>query len=218
MRALTGLLTYAAHVLSIPSILRNREKLTDTMEPFDALLEWLDSDREKAGQRYEAIRTGLIRIFASKGVSDAEYSTDQAIDRVAKRLPEIKAGYVGDPARYFHGVARNIVMEAGRRKEIATDELPRTPTIEPSRSDTSECLSKCLELLPRDKQEFILDYHLYHGHEKIVHHREMARELAISEGALRTRAHHLRVSLEKCVLRCIDDVGRKKSAVSSHSN
>jgi hypothetical protein len=32
----------------------------------------------------------------------------------------------------------------------------------------------------------------------------MAAELAISEGALRTRAHHLRVSLEKCVLECID--------------
>ena len=188
------------------------------MEPFDALLEWLDRDREKAGQRYEVIRAGLIRIFVSKGVSDAEYYTDEAIDRVMKRLPEIQSSYVGDPARYFHGVARNIVMEAGRRKEIPTDELPQGHAPEPPKSDTAECLTKCLRLLPREKQEFILDYHLYQGHEKVVHHREMATELAISEGALRTRAHHLRVNLEKCVLRCVDFQGRNKSAVQSHIN
>src|ERR1044072_1825635 len=86
------------------------KKLTTPMEPFDALLEWLDPDREKAGQRYEVIRAGLIRIFVSKGVSDAEYYTDEAIDRVTKRLSEIKADYVGDPARYFYGVARIILM------------------------------------------------------------------------------------------------------------
>ena len=192
--------------------------MTSPTKPFDALLEWLDRDREKAGQRYEVIRSGLIRIFVSKGVSDAEYYTDEAIDRVIKRLPEIQANYVGDPARYFHGVARNIVMEAGRRKEVSTDVLPHGFTPEPPKSDTSECLTKCLQQLPRDKQEFILDYHLYHGHEKVVHHREMASELSISEGALRTRAHHLRMNLEKCVLRCIDFQSKNKSAVQSHSN
>jgi DNA-directed RNA polymerase specialized sigma24 family protein len=182
------------------------------------LLEWLDPDRENAGRRYEAIRAGLIRMYVAKGVSDAEYYADETIDRVMKRLPEIKANYVGDPARYFHGVARNIVMEAGRRKEVATDVLPQSFAPEPSRSDTSECLTKCLQELPRDKQEFILDYHLYHGHEKVVHHRQMATELSISEGALRTRAHHLRVSLEKCVLRCVDHQGQNKTGVQSHSN
>ena len=192
--------------------------MTTTKEPFDALLEWLDPDRDKAGQRYEVIRSGLIRIFVSKGLSDAEHYTDEAIDRVMKRLPEIQAGYIGDPARYFHGVARNILLEAGRRKEVATDVLPQNAAPEPPISDTSECLSKCLQLLPRDKQEFILDYHLYHGREKIVHHQQMANELSITEGALRTRAHHLRVSLEKCVNQCVSHQGRNKNAVESHSN
>jgi DNA-directed RNA polymerase specialized sigma24 family protein len=169
--------------------------VTITQDPFDALLEWLDPDREKAGQRYEIIRAGLIRIFVSKGLSDAEHYTDEAIDRVVKRLPEIQAKYVGDPARYFHGVARNLILEAGRRREVATDVLPLRITHEVARSDTSECLSKCLKLLPADKQEFILDYHLYQGHAKVENHRQMADELSISEGALRTRAHHLRVSL-----------------------
>ena len=193
------------------------KKLATPHDPFDELLEWLDPDREKAGQRYEAIRAGLIRMYVAKGLSDAEYYADETIDRVIKRLPEIKASYVGDPARYFHGVARNILMEAGRRREVPMDVLPQGLTPEPSRSDTSECLTKCLQQLSRDKQEFILDYHLYHGHEKVVHHRQMATELSISEGALRTRAHHLRVNLEKCVSRCIDHQGQNKSAVQSHS-
>lgn len=180
-------------------------------ESFDALLEWLDSDREKAGQRYECIRTGLVRMFVSNGLSDAEHYADVAIDRVMKRLPEIRATYVGDPAKYFHGVGRNVLREARREREIATDVLP-PPVAPPERSETSECLSKCLGLLPLDKRAFILDYHLFKGHEKVEHHREMAGELSISEGALRTRAHHLRVSLEKCVLECIGEHGRNKSA------
>ena len=187
--------------------------MTSAKEPFDALLDWLDPDREKAGQRYEVIRAGLIRVFVSKGLSDAEYYTDEAIDRVVKRLPEIQANYVGNPARYFHGVARNIILEAGRRREVATDELPQRLIPVEVRSDTSECLSKCLKELPADKKEFILDYHLYQGHAKIEHHREMAVELSISEGALRTRAHHLRVSLEKCVLKCISHQTQNKTAV-----
>ena len=72
--------------------------MTNNKAPFDALLEWLDPDREKAGQRYEVIRTGLIRIFVSNGLSDAEYYADEAIDRVIKRLPEFRETYVGDPA------------------------------------------------------------------------------------------------------------------------
>jgi DNA-directed RNA polymerase specialized sigma24 family protein len=127
------------------------------------------------------------------------------MDRVMKRLPEIRSNYVGDPAKYFHGVARNLILEARRGKEVPTEVMPECLTNDHAhQSETSECLSKCLKQLPRDKQELILDYHLYHGHAKIEHHRQMAAELAISEGALRTRAHHLRVSLEKCVLECID--------------
>ena len=189
--------------------------MNNDKELFEALLEWLDPDREKAGQRYEVIRTGLVRIFVSNGLSDAEHYADVVIDRVIKRLPEIEATYVGDPAKYFHGVGRNIIREARRTKEIATDLTPASSG-QSGRSETSECLAKCLGLLPPDKQEFILDYHLFKGHEKVEHHRQMAKELSISEGALRTRAHHLRVTLEKCVLECIGAPVKNESAVQSH--
>ena len=115
-----------------------------TKELFDALLEWLDPDRDAAGQRYETIRAGLVRMFVSKGISDAGQSADETMDRVMKRLPEIRVNYVGDPAKYFHGVARNVVLESRRRKEVVTEVLPECLTKEFGESATSECLSKCL--------------------------------------------------------------------------
>jgi DNA-directed RNA polymerase specialized sigma24 family protein len=190
--------------------------LTFTNEPFDALLEWLHPDRENAGERYETIRSGLIRIFVSKGLSDAEHYSDEVIDRVMKRLPEIRAGYVGDPAKYFHGVARNVLLEARRQREIPTEVVPERTTRESPATETSECLAKCLGLLPKEKRDLILDYYLYQGHAKIQHHRQMAEELSITEGALRTRAHHLRVNLEKCLVQCLTNGPGNEKTIQSH--
>jgi len=46
--------------------------------------------------------------------------------------------------------------------------------------------------------------------------REMAADLAISEGALRTRAHHLRVDLANCVMECVKSLGGNKTPVPRH--
>lgn len=189
--------------------------MTLTKDSFDALLEWLDPDPDKAGQRYEVIRGGLIRIFVSQGLTDAEHYADETVDRVIKRLPEIRDGYVGEPVRYFIGVARNVIREAIRRQEIAVDVLPQCLPIKPGDKELIDCLTECLKLLPPDRQDFILDYHLYGGRDKIRHHKQMADELSISIGALRTRAHHIRVALEDCILNCIDP-NRNKSATRGH--
>jgi DNA-directed RNA polymerase specialized sigma24 family protein len=187
--------------------------LDNSPQPFDALLAWLGSDRETAAHAYETIRSGLIRMFVSQGFSDAEDLADLTINRVADRLPDIREAYVGEPARYFHGVARNIIREARRRKEVATDRIP-----EPSGqgiggpSDRHECLLKCLQLISGERRDLILDYYLYEGRDKIEHHRRMAKELDLSEGALRTRAHHIRVNLEKCVGQCIGSLAEKQKA------
>lgn len=190
--------------------------MTIAREPFDELLDWLDSDREAAGRKYETIRTGLIRVFVSHGISDGAFYADETIDRVIKRLPDIKPTFVGEPARYFNGVARNIVREAIRNKEILPEVMPERSSEESDTNDMIECLKECVRKLPQDRQELILDYHLYHGRAKVELHREMAAELSISEGALRTRAHHLRVSLEECVLECLENrMGKQKSPAVS---
>ena len=126
------------------------------------------------------------------------------INRVMKKLPEIRDTYVGDPVRYFHGVARNVMRETLRRREIATEAVPGFLDEVASHTDEYDCLAKCLRFLSREKRELILDYHIYEGREKVQHHRQMAEELGISEGALRGRAHHLRGTLEKCVRECLE--------------
>lgn len=167
--------------------------------PFDDLLAWLHPDRDIAGQKYETIRAGLIRIFVAKGFSDAEDLVDETIARVTKRLPDIREGYAGEPASYFHGVTRNIIRERYRVKEIATDFSPVASVQITSRSAEYECLVRCLQFLNPDKRELILDYFLYEGHDKIEHHKTMAQELGITVGALRGRAHHIKADLEKRV-------------------
>jgi RNA polymerase sigma factor (sigma-70 family) len=179
------------------------------------LLAWLDPDREAAGRKYEVIRSGLVRMFISRGFNDAEDLADVAIDRVAARLSDIRDEYVGEPARYFHGVARNIILEARRRKEVATDALPERPRGILNTSDEYDCLLQCLGLLPPEKRELILDFHIYKGRNKIEQHRKMAEELGITQGALRLRAHHIRGTLEKCVSECSGNVRKKQKRARS---
>jgi DNA-directed RNA polymerase specialized sigma24 family protein len=184
--------------------------LSNPQDPFDALLAWLNPDRDLAAQRYLTIRLGLVRVFVSKGCSDAEHLADEVIKRVTRRLPEFRGSYVGEPARYFHGVARNLIRESYRPKEIATDLTPVASIKITNGSDEYECLLRCLKFLEPAKRELILDYHVYEGHDKIEQHEIMARELGISEGALRGRAHHIRAKLEECVLKCTQVLNGKQ--------
>ena len=174
-----------------------------TQEQFDSLLIWLGGgDRELGAVKYETIRAGLVRVFVSRGFNDAEDLADETINRVITRLLDIRETYDGEPTRYFYGVARNIIRETARRREIAAEVSAVWIDPQPS-SQERECLEHCLQLLPKDKRELILDYFLYEGHDKIEHHKEMAAELGISEGALRGRVHHIRVSLVNCMRQCV---------------
>lgn len=172
-----------------------------TLEQFDSLLTWLGGDRESGAAKYETIRAGLLRVFISRGFSDAEDLADETINRVVTRLPDIRETYDGEPARYFHGVARNIIRETLRRKEISGEVAAVWVDPQPT-SEERECLERCLQQLPAEKRELILDYFLYEGHEKVEHHKSLAAELGISEGALRGRVHHIRATLVNCMQQC----------------
>lgn len=177
-----------------------------TQEQFDSLLAWLGSDRESAGRKYEVIRSGLVRIFVSKGFNDAEDLADETINRVTARLPQISGSYIGEPAYYFHGVAKNIIRERVRRKEISgsVKEARFEPVVEiqEDKKEDLDCLDHCLERLPAQKKDLILDYYLHEGHQKIRHHKNMAEQLRITEGAFRSRAHQIRLKLQNCMQQC----------------
>jgi DNA-directed RNA polymerase specialized sigma24 family protein len=176
--------------------------VTITQEQFDSLLTWLGNERDLAGRKYETIRSGLVRIFAARGFSDAEDLADETINRVTMRLRDIRANYKGEPALYFHGVAKNIIRESSRRREIAAGVVD--VRVEPKTDVTEEqdCLGHCLDRLPGNKRDLILDYYTYEGREKVQHHKQMAGQLKITEGAFRSRAFQIRLNLENCMRQC----------------
>jgi RNA polymerase sigma factor (sigma-70 family) len=176
--------------------------VTITQEQFDSLLTWLGNSPDVAGKKYETIRSGLVRIFISKGFNDAEDLADETINRVMKRLADIKAKYCGEPTYYFLGVARNVIRENNRRREIACGFVDGRIEFIPEFNEEHDCLGHCLERLPQNKRDLILDYYLYDGQHKVEHHKEMAGQLKISEGAFRSRVYQIRLRLEACMRQC----------------
>ena len=172
------------------------------MTPFDSLLTWLDPDRERAALKYEQIRQRLIRVFTCRGRPDADVLADATIERVTQKVPEIAAGYVGDPGLYFYGVAQKVFLESLRR--------PSTVLLPPPAADSEEverdyaCLERCMGELTPANRELILDYYRDDKRAKIDRRRELAESLGIAQNALRIRAHRIRAVLQRCVQSCVE--------------
>src|SRR5688572_13262120 len=130
-----------------------------TQKAFDKLLGVLDTDRERAGEKYERIRQKLTKIFRWRGCSLPEEYVDRTMDRVARRLDEGAELRVNNPYLYFHGVALNVLREYRREMEKTPesldDGLRKSPGADPvefaergaalvKRERRHECLDRCL--------------------------------------------------------------------------
>jgi len=173
-----------------------------TQEGFDRLLAWLDPERQRAGERYESIRRRLIMIFTCRGCHEAEELADETINRVTFKLHELDGNYVGDPALYFYGVARNVHLEHLRKPK------PVPPPDSPSDTEAIEleydCLERCVEQLPASQRDLVLEYYREEKQAKIDHRRKLAERMGIAIGALRIRAHRIRSALQWCVEACME--------------
>jgi DNA-directed RNA polymerase specialized sigma24 family protein len=172
-----------------------------TQESFDALLTWLDPNRERAGQRYEEIRRRLIKIFTCRGCLEPEALADETIDRVVRRLKEIEGTYVGDHALYFYGVANKVHLEYLRKKPALS---PPSPADDPDETEQEyECLERCIGRLPPGNRELVLEYYQEEKGAKIDHRKHLAERLGIALNALRIRAHRIRTALQECMQDCL---------------
>lgn len=173
-----------------------------TQEAFDSFLDWLSADREAAGRKYEEIRRRLIKLFTCRGCATPEDLADETINRVIKRLEEIKDSYEGDPARYFYGVAHNIHLEYLRKK---TEVVAPPESFAPSDDIEREyaCLEKCMQELQPQNRELVLQYYQEEKRAKIDHRKMIAKSLGIELNALRIRAHRIRVGLQTCMKQCL---------------
>lgn len=175
---------------------------------FQTLLNWLDSDRDSAGQKYERIRSALIKIFANRGCHEAEFLADETIDRVAQKAPVVAPTYQGEPAQYFFGVAQNMHHEwlRGQKRAQKADlnEAALAAIDEPAADENEyKCLNRCLASLPPENRALILDYYQGEKRARIKRRQELADTLGISPGALHIRISRLRGKLHKCVKNCV---------------
>jgi DNA-directed RNA polymerase specialized sigma24 family protein len=173
-------------------------------EQFDALLRWLDEDRDRAGLVYERIRWRLVTIFAARGCQVAEELADETIDRVARRVGDIARDYEGDKARYFFGVANNVHHEYLKR--AVPTESPEK--IEPGMDKVDkerlhDCLDQCLDRLALAEREMLLRYYSQEKETKADQHILMAGELNITINTLRLRVLRMKQKLQPCVERCL---------------
>lgn len=183
------------------------KKEPPNQEAFDKLLTWLDSDREKAGEKYAKIQLKLIKIFACHGCSEPEQLADQSIDIVMLKIDWLIMNYVGDPALYFCGVARYVLKEDDRRRKVIRSLPPLVTEMtedEPNDGEKEyECLDQCMNELPHNSRYLVLSYYEGEGNAKIIHRRKLAAELGITLRALRLRLFHTRLQLRECLEACV---------------
>lgn len=202
-----------------------KKNWTLTREAFDRLLASLDSDSECAAEKYENIRRKLITFFESRGCLHPEDYADQAINRVARRISEGLEIRETGPMTYFYGVAHHLLQEyweepAKNYKSLDDispakyfsedpDRIRAGEAEKMEREQQIECLEHCMEKLPTDKRELIIDYYQGETSAKIENRKRLAQRLNIPVNALRIRTLRIREKLELCLDDCID---RQRSA------
>jgi DNA-directed RNA polymerase specialized sigma24 family protein len=195
-----------------------KKEWTLTSESFERLLLWLDADRDRAGEKYEKIRSALIKRFRQLGSCEPDELTNETFDRVARKLPEIVNTYHGDREPYFFSVAYYIHKEHSRRviimpldndTTVADADAPAPDRIidETDEELLDSCLKHCMGKLTANKREMILRYYRGQRDVKIKLRRELADSMGIRLTNLRLKAQRIRLELKKCILDCMERSG-----------
>lgn len=183
---------------------------------FEALLRCLDSDRDRAGLRYQELHHALARIFRMRGVPDPDPLIDETLDRVGRRAAATPESFTqpGAIAAFARGVAANVAREAQRRPRLepfAQDpEAPPPP--DHDREPRLRCLDRCLAELPDDDRRTALAYYALDKSAGIAQRAALAAERGITRNAMRIRMSRLVAHLEQCVHSCL---GRPPAAAMS---
>jgi RNA polymerase sigma factor (sigma-70 family) len=174
---------------------------------FERLLNALDPNHERAGERYLDLSLKLRNFFVWKGCreSDADDLVDETLDRLAKKLGEGKI--VVSINAYAHGIAKNVLFEYSRNRiEKSLEEDPPEIPIPETQEESDkryECLEKCLAKLKSADREQIIGYYDVEENEKNKHRRKRLAE-QFNKTALSLKVHttRLREKLRKCINSC----------------
>ncbi len=185
----------------------NKTNQSLTQEGFDRFLICLEADRDRAGERYEDVRSGLVRFFEWRGCPYSEELADETINRVVLRLG--RGEEFRDIYAYLYGVARMVRFEAIRessRERAALEALSHIQTQQEEGDDlqtTVQCLRQCLEKLTTGNREMLQGYYNGGKGAKIERRKHLAEKLDLPLNALRIRVFRIREKLQTCVESCV---------------
>ena len=187
-------------------------KLESQAPAFEALLNWLNPDRDCAGDEYVRLHRRFAKIFEARGCLRPEECADETFNRVGRQLLEGKEIRTDTPAIYLDGVARLVLREEWSKPtpeqiEVSADRLPQDPDVEGSAKSEKErwhvCLETCLQHLSAESRQLLLEYYAEEKTRKIETRSRMARQLGVATSVLRNRIFKLRNSLRGCVTTCL---------------
>jgi DNA-directed RNA polymerase specialized sigma24 family protein len=178
-------------------------------ETFTRLLDHLDVDRGRAGERYEDLRRTLVRFFEWRAAPFPEEHADETLDRVARKLAE--GLEIANTGAYCYAVARHVYLETLKAKDARRESLEiHAETAAPDATGEARrkelrlgCLDGCLHGLPDDARALIIEYYRDDRRGRIEARRALATRLGVKSEALANRAQRLRDKLERCVTDCL---------------
>jgi DNA-directed RNA polymerase specialized sigma24 family protein len=169
----------------------------------------LDRDRHAAAERYEQIRSKLLRFFEWRGCTYPDEHADETITRVIRKIDE--GDTIQDPDSYCYGVARLVLLEAIKQREKEREALSQMPPLAASVDEVQleverrlSCLRSCMKTLPADQQTLVAEYYRHDTGRRIDARKQLAAALGIGLNALRIRAHRLNERLANCIGQCLE--------------
>lgn len=187
------------------------EERTLKAEEFNALLAALTVNGEDPGQAYEAVRRRLILFFSARGLHDPEFAADDTLDRVARRIGDFVPGGPNSLNRFIYAFANNVRLEYYRQaaRHPLMDEafLPEigvpAAEIETAVDLRFECLMQCLNEIPTEERDLLLEYYSRDGMKKIELRKKISTREGISTNNLHTRIYRIRERIKKKIHECL---------------
>ncbi len=186
---------------------------------FGKLLGLFDANAERAGEKYELMRSKLVKFFRGRGGRTPHELADEVMNRLARRVDEGEEIRLETLSEYFYGVAHNVLRESLRNPETTFSSLE---TLSPSEHPIENpvrlaervtakqeaerrlaCLELCVEKLPPETRQLVISYYEDEKGTKIGNRRRLAEAMGVPMNALRIRVHRIRAKLENCVTECL---------------
>jgi DNA-directed RNA polymerase specialized sigma24 family protein len=181
-----------------------------TPEAFAVFLARLDPVPEIAGEKYEELRSQLIKFFEWRGSFIADRLADETLNRLARKIDEGEEIEKNILALSL-GIARFVLLESMRHPDNRRVELEELSTLAAPHAHTIEdddlwvlCLRECLRSFSQENRELIIEYYEEDRRAKIDTRKKLAAKMGISINALFSRAKRIRDKLEQCVSSCVE--------------